>query len=59
MGGKRLTTHPLARVDQSITATVYVGIINLTWKASSMRFANYANMDVPEGGFMGDGGGFG
>ena len=37
------------------------GIINLTWMASSMRFANYANLDIPEGGYMGDsgGGGFG
>lgn len=35
------------------------GIINLTWMASSMRFANYANLNVPEGGYMGDGGGGG
>ena len=52
--------HPgLAEVVVAKHRSGPTGIVNLTWMKESMRFGNYANVDVPEGGYMGDGGGGG
>jgi replicative DNA helicase len=56
--------HPgLAEVVVAKHRSGPTGIVNLTWLRESMRFGNYTNLDVPEGGYMGEegggGGGFG